>query len=191
LQPIEHQAHTRARLESFSDIVFGFSLAQLALALPTPSHVSELKWTDIFLFVATFTAVSFLWWRHHIIFRDIFVPERWSIVLNFVMLAAVALSTYAIQAQFRGHMGLSSVVLYATVLGVTFLSLSGMIARGLPRREGMTEETRLAGKRLMFAFGGIGIVFLGSIALLPLGAVYIPLAWCLAPFARIAVRWVR
>jgi len=184
----EHEAHTRTRLESFSDIVFGFSLAQLAIALPAPSAISHLRLFDIFVFIAAFAFVSFVWWRHHLIFRDYFVPEIASIVLNFVMLAAVALTTYAIEVQTRGNLATPAVVLYAAVVGSIFVTMAAMTHRGLLLREHLSAESVRGGKRQRLMFGLVGGIFLASIALLPLGVDYVLGAWFVAVLARLLAR---
>jgi uncharacterized membrane protein len=181
----EHQRHTRARLEAFSDIVFGFSLAQLALTLPPPVHFSTVRLLDIFAFTITFALVCFIWWRHHEIFRDYFVPDTPSIVLNFILLAAVALMAYALEAYLHGHESIAPVALYAVVFGMIFLSMGLMVARGLPKRPEITTQARYKGKKIVVTFTVMGIIFLASLLLLPFGVTYVVLSWLLLPVGRV------
>lgn len=180
----DRRNHTRARLEAFSDIVFGFSLAQLALTLPPPAHLALIRPIILVSFILTFAFLSFIWWRHHLIFRDYFVAEGASIVLNFVMLAAVALTSYALEAQMNGNLEMPAFVLYACVLGTMYVSMSAMIARGLPLREQLTDELRKTGKKTSLTFGIMGSIFLGSLLLLPLGTAVAASSWALAVLAR-------
>jgi hypothetical protein len=87
------------RLESFSDIVIGFSLAQTALNLVMPQHAITFitQPLGIAAFVVTFFVVSQFWWRHSTIFRDYFTPNKPMIALNFIALAAIVLQVYALQ----------------------------------------------------------------------------------------------
>ncbi len=182
----EHQRHTRTRLEAFSDIVFGFCLAQLALTLPAPVHFTTGRWLDIALFAFTFAFVSFIWWRHHVVFRDYFVADGPSIVLNFTLLAAVALMAYALQAYLHGHEAIAPVALYGAVFGIMFLSMGLMVGRGLAERSGIDVKTRYNGKKMSLTFTAMGIIFLVSLFLVPLGVRWVIFSWLLAPIARVA-----
>lgn len=180
----EHERHTRGRLESFSDIVFGFSLAQLALTLPPPLHFTSVRWLDMLVFAFTFAFISFIWWRHHVIFRDYFVPDTLSIILNFVLLAAVALMAYALQAYLHGHEATAPVALYAAVFGVMFLTMGLMVGRGVQKRSDIQAQTRHSGKKLSVTFTTMGIIFLTSLLLVPLGIRWVIYCWLLAPLGR-------
>jgi hypothetical protein len=92
------EAITR-RIESFSDIVIGFSLAQTALNFVMPQHAIAFitQPLGIGAFIVTFTVVAQFWWRHSTIFRDYFTPNKPMVALNFIALAAVVLQVYALQ----------------------------------------------------------------------------------------------
>lgn len=86
------------RIEAFSDIVIGFSLAQLGATLVIPPHAQNLVdnpgWLTGFLW--TFGLVCLMWWNHHRLFRT-FKPTPISLVLNFVLLATIVLLVYFAQ----------------------------------------------------------------------------------------------
>lgn len=90
------------RLEAFSDIVIGFSLAQLGLTLTIPAHASDL-FTHVrgagglFALVVTFALVCGVWWSHHRLFRRLFVPTPFNVIANFAALCGVILLAYSMQ----------------------------------------------------------------------------------------------
>lgn len=97
------------RLEAFSDVVIGFSLAQLALTLTIPEKTSIFLHvrgvTPILGFVITFVLICAIWWAHHRLFRHLFVPTPVNIVLNFASLGGVVFLAYSVQVLVHFHMG--------------------------------------------------------------------------------------
>ncbi|MBV9150105.1 MAG: DUF1211 domain-containing protein [Candidatus Eremiobacteraeota bacterium] len=87
------------RLEAFSDVVIGFSLAQLSLNLTFPKHVADLFYQPFGLaaFVFTFIVICVFWLRHHRWFAHYFTPTPFNVTLNFVILGAIVLLAYALQ----------------------------------------------------------------------------------------------
>lgn len=90
------------RLEAFSDIVIGFSLAQLGLSLTIPGRVSDIfapahGLSTLGAFVMTFSLVCSLWWMHHRLFRHLFVPTPLNVWLNFAALGGVLFYAYVMQ----------------------------------------------------------------------------------------------
>ena len=89
----ELEKETIHRLEAFSDIVIGFSLAQLGA---TGIFKDEtLHAGSLFTFLASFAIVCSLWYFHHRLFQSFFVPRALPIVLNFIWLAVVVLLVFA------------------------------------------------------------------------------------------------
>lgn len=88
------------RLEAFSDVVIGFSLAQLALSLTIPPNGAQgllQKPEPLIAFVITFALVCGMWWAHHSLFTHYFVPKPPMVVLNFITLAGVSFAVYSVQ----------------------------------------------------------------------------------------------
>lgn len=87
------------RLEAFSDIVIGFSLAQLTLSLVIPAHAIDFvqRPAGIIAFLVTFVLVVRFWWLHFVIFEHYFVPNRLAITANFVALASLILQIFSLQ----------------------------------------------------------------------------------------------
>ncbi|MGA3036354.1 MAG: TMEM175 family protein [Vulcanimicrobiaceae bacterium] len=99
----ETTKHFLHRLEGFSDIVIGFSLAQLGATLVIPERTMDLVehpgWLLGFLFA--FAVVCSMWYFHHRLFSRFFVPKTWPVILNFVWLAVVVLLVYATELYVR------------------------------------------------------------------------------------------
>lgn len=95
----ESEERTVRRIEAFSDIVIGFSLAQLGVSLTIPARGTDLFSNPAWLvsFLWAFALICALWWFHHRIFASIFVPRTIPVLLNFVWLAVVVLCVYATQ----------------------------------------------------------------------------------------------
>ena len=84
------------RLEAFSDIVIGFSLAQLGATLVIPPHPQTLLANPgwLFGFLWTFALVCSMWWNHNRVFRVPFHPTAPVLIANFVLLASIVLLVY-------------------------------------------------------------------------------------------------
>lgn len=91
------------RLEAFSDIVIGFSLAQMSVNLVIPRHPSEVYTHTVALgaFAWTFFLVAAFWWSHHKLFDVYFVPTRATVALNFVALAVLVWLVFEAQVFVR------------------------------------------------------------------------------------------
>lgn len=157
------------RLEAFSDIVIGFSLAQLSLSLRMPEHVVDMftgagRLSTIGAFVITFTLVCSLWWLHHKLFRHLFVPTPANIAVNFAALGGVLFYAYAMQVlinlKFHDPYGFAlyfGCYAYITLL-FAYLAWYGLRAHGAdlpaPIR---TEQGDLAGRLAILGLGFTGI----------------------------------
>ncbi len=139
----ERRSHFTRRLEAFSDIVFGFSLAQLTLQLQLPAEPADLlgnplRWV---VFFATFALISGMWLAHYRMFRLAFEPERLDIFLNFAFLAAIAVLPFAMQAIIKYSGRDNSYTLYvAAFLGIS-LPMVILLWRGLARRKASLSDT--------------------------------------------------
>jgi uncharacterized membrane protein len=106
-RPGEEQPHRDEyfvrRLESFGDVVIGFSLALLALSLFVPSHAAQLiahaEW--LVAYVWTFAFVCTMWGQHYWTFRHVFVPDRVSVLLNYAKLGLIVLLIFFVQVLLR------------------------------------------------------------------------------------------
>lgn len=88
------------RIEAFSDIVIGFTLAQIGASLVLKPHPLELL-TDplwLFNFIWSFAVVCLMWWSHNRIFRTAFAPTAKSVVTNFALLASIVVLVFFAEA---------------------------------------------------------------------------------------------
>lgn len=126
----ESAKHFLHRLEAFSDIVIGFSLAQLGAVLVIPDHaitlVAHPQW--LFGFALAFSVVCSMWFFHHRLFAGFFIPKPLPVILNFLWLAIVVLLVYATQLYVRSMSDLVAVRMYYIayslaygILGIQYL----------------------------------------------------------------------
>lgn len=127
------------RVETFSDVVLGFCLAELGLSLSLPAgpgHVIDVlaKPWGLVAFVWTFGTICLLWVRNNHLFKHYFIPNSFSIGLNFTQLGAAVLMVYMVQLLLRAiqldgqgdlkaglAMYFGSYVLLQVLLGALFL----------------------------------------------------------------------
>jgi TMEM175 potassium channel family protein len=162
----EHRSHFTRRLEAFSDIVFGFSLAQLALQLQLPARAEDvlghpIRWV---IFFGTFALITLFWLAHYRMFRLAFEPEPFDVFLNFVFLSFIAVLPFAMQANIRFQGAASSFALYAGAFAGISFPMCVLMLRGLARRNpSVTEKERLTMWRAVLRNG---LVFVASLAAL-------------------------
>ncbi len=160
----ESEEHVVHRLEAFSDIVIGFSLAQLTLNLVFPADVLDLFGKDsitLIAFVMTFGVVASMWWTHHRMFTHFFVPTALNIVLNFCSLGAVMFLVYTLQVWLHAtkHHYVAYVMYAGSIAAImlinSFLTFRGVKLRGdrMPRE--IADRGRRRSRRLMV----IGLAF--------------------------------
>lgn len=167
----ERAARLTHRIESFSDLVIGFSLALLALTLVIPAHAVDLianPWWLI-IYIWTFFVVVAIWWNHQRVFARYFVPAKLMIGLNFVLLSLVGLIVFFVQVFGHAHGSADKAVafaLYWIALGTEFAILGALFALGLRYRgPQLSDDERREGR--MHAWRGLG---LGA-------ATYVGVAW--------------
>ena len=146
----ESEERSIHRFEAFSDVVIGFSLAQLGVSLAIPNHPADLFTNPTWLavFVWAFAMVCAMWWFHHRLFTQIFLPRTIPILLNFVWLAVVILCVYTaeLSSKFPGDpiVWRMYFVLFALAYGI--LTLQYVICMRL-RGDALSPEERIAATR--------------------------------------------
>jgi uncharacterized membrane protein len=155
--------HLIGRLESFGDIVVGFSMSQLALQLEIPRSASEVFAHSLryVVFFAAFGVVSMFWFRFHRIMSTGFAPRRPDVVLLFAFLAFVALTPYALvtYSRMRGNDALApqGVLLYlGVILGVIGFSWL-LTLRGMRRAWGYLDEQQRRDTWRAFVAGAVAV----------------------------------
>jgi uncharacterized membrane protein len=179
------------RLEAFSDIVFGFALAQSAFALQIPATLDAVyaQLSNLVFFAITFALIGAFWMMHYRIFHYAFAAQRVDVVLNFMLLAVVALLPYVLRLYLKFPESEIASAAYSAELGLGFSLLAALEYRGL-RLLGpsIAPKPLRSMRRALVRHAVPGVVFLAALALfVPLGlsARY---AWAAAPIGIAIVR---
>lgn len=159
------------RIEGFSDLVIGFSLALLGLTLKIPPNITDLV-NDPWWLIAyawTFAVIAALWFQHQRLFSHFFSPHPLTIVLNFLALATIGLIVYFVQVFVHYHTSFEKVwaaFAYFAALGTTLLSFGILYLHGTRIRwNALDPDLRYLGIRHalrgiisgMCMFAGVGI----------------------------------
>lgn len=140
----ELEKETIHRLEAFSDIVIGFSLAQLGATLIFKNET--LQTTGLFTFLASFAIVCSLWYFHHRLFQSFFVPKALPIVLNFVWLAVVVVLVFiSVQASSGGFLHRNPTLLYFGLYALSYAILAVQTMLGIRLRTAVDPALKLKG----------------------------------------------
>ncbi len=128
--------HLARRIESFSDLVFGFSLSFLAARLVVPKHADEVfNSFSLAGFAGTFALIVSLWFMNHRTMRDFFRPDPIDIVCTFVALAGVALMPYALEVALRFNFSSPQPVQLYDFVFMSIVASRGIVCyRGFRRR---------------------------------------------------------
>lgn len=166
-----------ARLESFGDIVIGFSLAQLALSFVFPPHLSALTLLPALIaFAWTFGMTAWLWTLYRRIGEDFFVPRPVSTALYIAGLAGVVLLILGVQlvmhyGPLRGATYAEidvAVIFYFVVLALTLAIVGAQFAVGVRTRAGALDpQLRASGTLTAFRSIGMAVFVAAAIAFLP------------------------
>jgi uncharacterized membrane protein len=166
--PEDKAPHDVHRLESFSDVVIGFCLAQIGLTLVLPKNATDVStvWSSSTFFIAAFIVIVALWWLHHRIFSTYFVLNAPMVFMNFGMLGGVILALYFLESIV--HVSAAGgdpswfFALFAIAFAVVYALLAGMLLVGLFLRRaelppadlrwGIAQMVTIAMAALFFVF---------------------------------------
>jgi uncharacterized membrane protein len=149
------------RLEAFSDIVIGFSLAQLGLSFVIPAHAIEFvtRPAGIFAFIVTFVVVGRFWWVNFLVFEHYFRPNRTMVALNFIALGSLLLQIFALQLYLHFaplQEGVVASRIYFALFSLSYGIQGVMLALGLRYRWGaLSPQLRRSGVRILFSRFGV------------------------------------
>lgn len=141
------------RIESFSDLVIGFSIALLALTLVLPDHTMKLftDWSWLAIYFWTFFVVAAIWFSHQRLFSRYFVATPATIILNFVLLALVGLVVFFVQVFGHVHGSLDKGLAFCAywfLLGSEWGVIGALFAIGLRARwEALDDFERRDGRK--------------------------------------------
>ncbi len=193
------ERHLVGRLESFGDIVIGFSMSQLALQLQIPKtpHDVFAHPLNYAIFFVAFGLLGVFWLRFHRIMAIGFAPRRADVVLLFAFLSFVALMPYALITYMRllgpgGSFSRETVALYlCDFLGIAMFSWMLSI-RGLRRAWSVIDEgDRTAAWRPALAgFVIVPTFLIALVVVLTAGPLGFGLLILIGPLVRFALRLV-
>ena len=94
--------HEISRIEAFSDVVFGFALALLAVSADPPTSYAELmhRMGGGLSFACCFALLVWIWYEHNSFFRRFGLQDTYTIFLNSVLLFVVLLYVYPLKFMF-------------------------------------------------------------------------------------------
>jgi uncharacterized membrane protein len=125
-----------ARLVAFSDAVFAISITLLVLEIRPPVDYAALLhgllalWPSYLAYAVTFLFIGQVWANHHVMFDHIRAADRVVLLLNTLLLMAVAFLPFAtsvLAGAFRNGEGERvAVVFYGIAFWVTALTFNGV-----------------------------------------------------------------
>lgn len=92
-----------ARIEGFSDAVFGFAVTLLIVSLEVPKTSTELLETmhGFLAFVVTFLILAGIWYAQFVFFRRYGLEDRFTVVMNLILLFTVLFFTFPLKFLFN------------------------------------------------------------------------------------------
>jgi uncharacterized membrane protein len=124
------------RLLAFSDAVFAITVTLLVLSIKPPSDYGHLLhgllvlWPSYLAYAVTFLFIGQVWANHHLMFDHIRAADRIVLLLNTLLLMAVAFLPFATSvlagALHSGQGRRTAVVFYALAFDVTALTFNAV-----------------------------------------------------------------
>ena len=192
------ERHLVGRLESFGDIVVGFSMSQLALQLEIPKTPHDVFAHGIkyVVFFGAFALLGIFWLRFHRVMAIGFAPRPLDIWLLFGFLSFVALVPFSLITYTRlvGPAGYAreAIALYlGDFLGIAVFSWLLSI-RGLRRAWSVIDEADrpAAWRPVMAGFVVVPAFLLALVSVVAAGPLALGWLIVIGPFIRLAVRRV-
>ncbi|HTV92343.1 MAG TPA: TMEM175 family protein [Verrucomicrobiae bacterium] len=149
----EREQRLIRRLESFSDLVIGFSLALLGLTLAIPNHFIDLVTNPLWLmaYIWTFGVIASIWYTHQRLFSYYFAVRPYTIFLNFVLLASLGLIVYFVQVfvHLQGEPDkVWAFLVYFFMQSIAFIVMGALYGHGVRSRwYDLDSELRYQGVR--------------------------------------------
>jgi uncharacterized membrane protein len=167
---VHERVRATQRLEMFSDIVIGFSLAEIGINLVVPPHAIEFVThpAGVFAFIVTFVVVIRFWWVNNQIFEHYFVPNRLMTTLNFIALAALILQVFSLQLYLHFvplDEGVVASRIYFTFFALSYGMQGLVLGLGLlHRRRELSRQKLRSGLRELFVRTGLVVgCFIGNV----------------------------
>ena len=148
----QRSSRDTTRLVTFSDGVFAISITLLVLEIRPPADDEDLLhgllnlWPSYLAYVVTFLFIGQVWVNHHVMFDHIRAADRIVLLLNTVLLMAVAFLPFATSvladALRSGHGQRTAVAFYGIAFGVTALTFNAVWQYAC--RHGLISDRRSA-----------------------------------------------
>jgi len=96
------RGHDVKRIETFSDAVFAFAVTLLIVSLEVPKNFEELliSMRGFFAFALCFGLLMLVWHEQHVYFRRYALDDRWSVLLNAILLFIILFYVYPLKFLF-------------------------------------------------------------------------------------------
>ncbi|HET7814627.1 MAG TPA: TMEM175 family protein [Candidatus Baltobacteraceae bacterium] len=154
------EERTIHRLEAFSDIVIGFSLAQLGVSLLRRTDGGTvIDVAGILAFLFAFGIICSLWFFHHRLFAALFKPKTLPMLLNFAWLAGVVMLVVVAQKVAENWSDARIDEMYFGLYAFSYGILAVQAAIGLRDGADLSQEQRLGGERQLAFMRYWAIVF--------------------------------
>ncbi len=197
-QHAESRRHFLRRLEAFGDIVYGFSISQIAIgldplafaALVQHPHIDALG--PVASAVLSFTVLCFSWLLYHRMFATVFVGEPIDVALNFAVLGTIAILPFALRVYVMFAGSPTGLIAYSALFGTNVSLMAILTIRGYFRfSASMEPETRLKVFRRVIRLACIGVIFLATLPLVARFGIAATAFWSPIWIATIATRFIR
>jgi uncharacterized membrane protein len=159
------------RLLTFSDAVFAITVTLLVLDIRLPSSATSLLhalvslWPAYLAYVVTFLFIGQVWVNHHVMFDHIRVANRAVLLLNTLLLMAVAFLPFATSvlagALHSGHGERTAIVFYGIAFDLTALTFNA-VWQYASRRRLVSEALGSAGATAISRRLGLALAWLAA-----------------------------
>ena len=185
MESARSQSKEVARIAAFSDGVFAIAITLLALQLDIPSGIDVDVWTELgglqssfVSFAISFAVIGSYWVAHHRLFSVLERYDRRLIWLNLLSLFFIVLMPFTTSLVGEHGNVPVSVVVYAVSIALAGFANTGMAAYALAdHRLCAPEVDENMTKYYIWRGLVIALVFLASLALLPLGTQVVEASW--------------
>jgi len=199
-QPVESarsQEKEVARIAAFSDGVFAIAITLLALQLDIPRGIDVDVWAELgrlqsgfVSFAISFAVIGSYWVAHHRLFSVVERYDRRLIWLNLLSLFFIVLMPFTTSLVGEHGNVPVSVVVYAVSIALAGFANTGLAAYALTGHRLCSPDVDEQKTKYYISRGlVIALVFLASLALLPLGASVVEFSWLSLIVVQRVVRW--
>jgi len=197
IESASDQSREVARIAAFSDGVFAIAITLLALQLDVPSGINVDVWAELgglqssfVSFAISFAVIGSYWVAHHRLFSVVERYDRRLIWLNLLSLFFIVLMPFTTSLVGEHGNVPVSVVVYAVSIALAGFANTGLAAYALAGHRLCSPDVDEQKTKYYISRGlVIGLVFLASLVLLPLGTSIVEFSWLSLIVIQRVVRW--